>query len=121
MDNVQKVYTPLTPLFYKCCASKNWTSQRAANACTGDNDVDCVEITDPLVQDNVPSADTLLCMCAVDGNKLLAFENAIKATPELCTLGESALIYSVGLTLPKEANSQVRLELGLLRFKVPSI
>lgn len=109
LQGVQRDVNDFTmALFNECCVAKNWTEQRAAVVCTGNNTADCPVIIDPIATDNIPNARTLLCSCAYSADKLASFGSSIQSTG-LCAKATNAKINIVGLTLPSKVPGNIGL------------
>ena len=105
-------------IFNECCVNTNRSAQATIGACTGLNSVDCPAITDPIVQQQLPNAQTLLCQCSPPPdavNKAAKFQAAIAAT-NFCKKAEKAVINVDGLRLPREAKSLSLTFLTSLRY-----
>lgn len=93
--------------YNECCSSRNWTAQTRAKPCTGSNTLDCPDITDVRVRDNMPGGGKiLLCMCASSQSKLDQFQDAIRNSEGFCEAAAGALVNANGLKLPAKALSQ---------------
>jgi len=95
-------------VFNECCVPRNWTEQRAALPCTGDNNVDCPAIINPLVTDNIPNARILLCSCASSNTSIDNFRAAIRNT-NFCNKARKAFINAVDIRFPNKVPGNLKL------------